>query len=170
MPKYKTSEPVNEDRKCPYCDFIIKQGWTERTYEGFTIWFDENMRFAHRHNHENWAAAQKKFDRAPQQRVKREPEPRGRLGVALKDAFEHPEDTGKSEKARLEMLMALTKVIEKGDSSSVRAAEVAGSIVGEMFKAMSPPGPGETCRLCGRTDKPPKIVISREMAESEWQD
>jgi len=168
---HNTPIVTKEDGVCGLngCDREIPAGWTLYSRDGYVTWHNALSQIAHRHNFSQKfrGGSTKKKKAAVRKEADR---PVGDLGKAFLEVLDNPDDEEAAREARAQLLVQLSKVIERGDSSSVRAAEMAAQIVGEMFKAMKPPGPGEACKLCGRLDKPPVILISQEMAKSKWQD
>lgn len=155
---------------CPFideCGKKIDPSWEMRSYEGYIIWFDENMQFAHRHDRgfqPKRGNAIKNTRKKPKSTL-RESE----LADALIESLENPGDPDVSHQAQVALIRALAPIIESGGGGATKAAEIAGEIIGEMFKAITPPAPGEKCRLCGRLDKPPVVRVSEKLVRSKWE-
>lgn len=164
-----------DEKPCPYkdeqdCDKMIPDSWRMETYEGFVVWKDEHNTIRHRHNLPNFGKMVAKRVKNLPPKVDRVVIPDSDLADAMVDALRNPGDEDASLEAQIQLIRALAPVIEQGGAGATSAATTVGNMIGEIFKQMRPPGPNEKCKLCGREEKPPIIKISRELAESEFEE
>jgi hypothetical protein len=156
---------------------MIPDTWTLKTGKNFAIYFNEHNQFAHRHNFPipgKGVAQSIKNDEEEEpkkvsKKVVKKELPESDLAEAFVEVLENPGDEEASKQAQIALIRSLTPIIEQGGGGATNAAKIAGDIIGEMFKSVKPPGPGEKCRLCGRLDKPPVVRISKALAESRWR-